>query len=230
MKTMIITGGSGGLGKEIGLAARFSSKPFHVIDWSLETSVDVTDPEQLKWLARDLPEVDVLVNCAGFNHPKWFLDEDKTGLEKAMSVNAFSIVYATQALLSTLERTRGTVLNVVSNASHAPMTASMAYNASKAAAHMITLQMARELYKTHGVTVFGVSPNKLKATGMSKSVESIVPGLRGWTPEEARQKQLDSLPIGEETEPGTLSRFIAFLLSEKRNHKYLHGTILPYGG
>ena len=45
-----------------------------------------------------------------------------------------------------------------------PMTCSLAYNASKGAAHIMTLQLARELTKKHGITVFGIAPNKLKGT------------------------------------------------------------------
>jgi NAD(P)-dependent dehydrogenase (short-subunit alcohol dehydrogenase family) len=124
---------------------------------------------------------------------------------------------------------KGTILNIVSNASHMPMTTSLAYNASKGAAHIMTLQMARELSKAHGITVFGISPNKLRGTEMSKDIEDQVVALRGWTPEYAKQYQLASLLAGEETDPDALAEFVAFLLSSKQRHKYLTGCILPYG-
>ena len=144
-----------------------------------------------------------------------------------MDVNAFAIYRTTKALLEKLRG--GTVLNIISNASHVPMTCSLAYNASKAAAHMMTLQMARELKKTHDITVFGISPNKLKNTGMSAATDARVPGLRGWTPEQAAEYQRAALPSGEETDPEVLAEFIAFLLSNKERHKYLNGCILQYG-
>jgi NAD(P)-dependent dehydrogenase (short-subunit alcohol dehydrogenase family) len=143
-----------------------------------------------------------------------------------IAVNSASILNTVQALWPKL-RGGGTVCNVISNASHMPMRMSLAYNASKAAAAMMTRQIARELGPA--VTVFGVSPNRLQGTPMSMEVDKQVSALRGWTWEETRQKQLEALPIGEETDPATLAEFIGFLLSNKRRHRYLHGAILEYG-
>jgi len=146
-----------------------------------------------------------------------------------MDSNARSIFYTSKAFLPQLIRTKGTILNIVSNASHLPMTGSLAYNASKGAAHIMTLQLARELTKKYGITVFGISPNKLAGTGMSVDIEQQVQETRGWTAEEAKTYQLNSLVTGEETNPNTLAEFIAFLLSMKERHKFLSGCVIPYG-
>jgi NAD(P)-dependent dehydrogenase (short-subunit alcohol dehydrogenase family) len=121
------------------------------------------------------------------------------------------------------------VCNIISNASHMPMRFSLAYNASKAAAAMLTRQMARELWGTHGVTVFGVSPNRLHGTPMSVAIDQQVGVARGWPLDKVRKKQLEALPIGEETDPAAVAEFIGFLLSTKERHRYLHGAILDYG-
>jgi NAD(P)-dependent dehydrogenase (short-subunit alcohol dehydrogenase family) len=146
-----------------------------------------------------------------------------------MNINAKGIFRMTQWALPALVKSKGTVLNIVSNASHMPMTTSLAYNASKGAAHIMTLQLARELSKRHGITVFGISPNKLKGTEMSKDIEEQVIKHRGWTREYAEQYQINALLAGEETDPAQLAEFIAFLLSTKPRHKFLTGCILPYG-
>jgi NAD(P)-dependent dehydrogenase (short-subunit alcohol dehydrogenase family) len=109
------------------------------------------------------------------------------------------------------------------------MTHSSAYNASKGAAHILTLQMARELKKRHNITVFGVSPNKMHSTQMTNYINNRVCELRGWTPEQAAEYQKASLPAGEETDPVACAEFIAFLLSTTHRHKYLNGCIIPYG-
>lgn len=178
--------------------------------------------------------IDVLINCAGVNHINHFPSLTGKNWEDVMDVNAKSIMMMTQAFLPFLQRTNdraegGTVLNIVSNAAHVPMTHSLVYNASKAAALMMTLQMARELFKSHGLTVFAISPNKLKGTRMSRYIEEAVPALRGWTPEEAEAYQRNALPIGEETDPNRLAEFVGFLLSTKDRHRYLHGCNIPYG-
>lgn len=176
-----------------------------------------------------LGTLDVLVNCAGINRIAWFEDVDEELFDVTMDTNAKSIWRMTSNYLGALSAAKGTVLNIVSNASHMPMRGSLAYNASKGAAHIMTLQMARELYQRHGITVFGISPNKLAGTGMSDDIDRQVCSQRGWSMEEARRYQLAGLATGEETDPEVLAEFISYLLSSKRNHKHLHGCILPYG-
>ncbi len=87
--------------------------------------------------------------------------------------------------------------------------------------------------RTNGLVIpnkqFGISPNKLAGTEMSADIERQTVELRGWTPEFAREYQLKALPAGAETPPARVAEFIAFLVSDKERHRYLHGTIIPYG-
>jgi NAD(P)-dependent dehydrogenase (short-subunit alcohol dehydrogenase family) len=225
MSTVVITGTGSGLGRAIANAMQGDHLIFA---WSA-SEVNVTDGVSIRNATLLLPErVDILVNCAGVNMIDYLPNVEEQDWDRVMNTNAKSIFLMTQALLSRLRD--GTILNIVSNASHIPMTASLAYNASKAAALMATKQLARELIKTHNITVFSVSPNKLKGTPMSTHIESRVIELRGWTAAQARKYQLDALPAGEETDLATLAEFIAFLLSSKQRHKYLAGCDITYGG
>ena len=135
----------------------------------------------------------------------------------------------TKACLPKLIESKGTVLNIVSNAAHMPMTSSLAYNASKGAALIMTKQLARELTKRYGITVFSISPNKLHGTAMSEQIDDEVVRTRGWTKEQAVQYQLNGLLAGEETPVEAVAEFVTFLLSSKERHKYLTGTDIPYG-
>lgn len=222
---IVITGGSSGLGKEI-VKQMYAEE---IIDWSRETGVDVCDPNKVFIAAEKIKgSVDVLINCAGINEIDWLPNLRLFDWDQVMNTNARAIYLTTQVLLDNLRG--GTILNIVSNASHVPMTCSLAYNASKAAAAIMTKQLARELGKTHNITVFAISPNKLKGTGMSKYIDQRVCETRGWTQEEATKYQLASLPAGEETDPEQLAMFISYLLQRKERHKYLQGCDLPYGG
>jgi NAD(P)-dependent dehydrogenase (short-subunit alcohol dehydrogenase family) len=109
------------------------------------------------------------------------------------------------------------------------MTNSLVYNASKGAAHIMTLQMARELTKRYGITVFGVSPARLAGTGMSRYIDDRVTGLRGWTKEQADEYQRAALVTGKEIPPSRCAEFITWLLSEKERHEHLSGCVIPYG-
>jgi NAD(P)-dependent dehydrogenase (short-subunit alcohol dehydrogenase family) len=197
-----------------------------VIAFDRKLGHDVRVPEHTYG---DCPEIDVLINCAGVNITGWLEKFSDSDWDEVMDINAKGIFMMSQWALSQLKRSKGTILNIVSNASHMPMTTSLAYNASKGAAHIMTLQLARELTKKDGITVFGISPNKLRGTEMSKDIEEQVVRHRGWTPEHAAEYQRNALLCGEETDPVQLAEFVAYLLRTKNHHKFLTGCILPYG-
>lgn len=223
MKTILVTGSSTGLGAAI--ADALTAAGHKVIPFDIKHGNDVTDPDA--WLS-GLNQVDGLINCAGINCNEWFEKITRRSVMRVMDVNAFSMVYMTQALLPQLTKSQGFVLNIVSNASHMPMTSSLAYNASKAAAAMITKQMAHELTKTHGVTVFSISPNKLAGTEMSKAIEANVIETRGWTAEYAAEYQKKSLMHGLETPPESIAEFITHLVNTG-SWKFMSGTDIPFG-
>lgn len=226
-RTIIITGGSSGLGAAISRAIKAADgEDVSIFTIDRHHGHDVARPAA-NW--PNPPRVDILINCAGINDIDYIEDFELRRFYEVMAVNAGGIFATVQHYMQKLEVSKGTILNIVSNASHVPMTASTAYNASKGAAHIMTLQMARELGKRKGITVFGISPNKLRGTTMSRTIEDRVQRVRGWTAEEAEAYQLAALPAGEETDPATLAEFIAFLLSTKQRHKYLAGCVIPYG-
>lgn len=233
MANVVITGASSGLGKCIAKEMAYrtpDAEKLSLINWSLDAGVDIRHQDSIKRAVLDLPDparIDILINCAGINHIDFIPDLKVSDWDRVMDTNARGIYLTTQACIPFMKG--GTILNIVSNASHMPMTSSLAYNASKGAAEIMTKQMSRELIKTHDITVFGISPNKLKNTGMSAYIDSKVCELRGWTPEEARKYQLASLPAGVETDPESLAEFIAFILSTKERHRYFAGCIIPYG-
>jgi NAD(P)-dependent dehydrogenase (short-subunit alcohol dehydrogenase family) len=225
MSKVLVTGSGAGLGKAI--AAALKRDGHEVFEFDRKKGHDVCVP--VSSYGHCPERLDILINCAGINKTAWLEDLPDEQWDEVLDVNAKGIFKMTQWALPELKKTHGTVLNIVSNASHMPMTTSLAYNASKGAAHIMTLQLARELSKKHGITVFGISPNKLRGTEMSKDIEDQVVALRGWTREYAEQYQLNALLAGEETDPAQLAEFIAFLLSNKPRHKFLTGCILPYG-
>lgn len=220
--TILITGSGSGLGR-----ALYEVVGGHVLSFDRAFGHDVRDPQRTFGGCPD--DVEVLINCAGVNKTNWLENVTDAEWDDVMDTNAKGIFKMTQWALPALIRNKGTVVNIVSNAAHMPMTCSAAYNASKGAAHILTLQLARELTKKHGITVFGVAPNKMAGTGMSRDIERQVVEQRGWTPEEAQRYQLAALLPGEETPPQAVAEFIAFLLSERHRHKYLSGCVIPYG-
>lgn len=217
----LVTGSDAGLGEE--LVTHLRREGLFTRGFDISRGNDVRSPKG------ECPDIDILVNNAAVNRIGWLEDFEEKDWDDVVDTNAKGIYMMTRWALPALIRNKGTILNIVSNAAHLPMTGSLAYNASKGAAHIMTLQLARELGPKYGITVFGVAPNKLAGTPMSHYIEGRVVETRGWSVEEAKAYQLQSLPAREETDPKQLAEFIAFLLSQKARHKYLQGCILPYG-
>lgn len=227
MTCAVVTGASSGLGALIysGLLDHYDK----VIGWSLP-EVDVRNEGLILHAMKNWPydmRVDTLVNCAGVNQLCRLAEMDWAIFTRAMTVNAMAIALVTKVLLPRMQG--GTICNIISNAAQKPMRASIAYNASKAAAYMMTKQMARELWDDCRITVFGVSPNRLKDTPMSISVDEQVARIRGWSPLSVKEIQMQTMAIGEETPPEVVAEFICWLLAKKERHKYLHGSVLDYG-
>jgi NAD(P)-dependent dehydrogenase (short-subunit alcohol dehydrogenase family) len=221
---IIVTGAASGLGLEIFLALA-KRRTENVIGFDKKWDQDVCDPGRT---FGDPPEgLTTLINCAGLNRPEWLVGIRDFDWDAVMDVNCKGIFKMSQWALPLLQEAKGTIVNIVSSAADVPMRCSAAYNASKAAAAMLTRQMAREL--APDVTVFGISPNKLAGTPMSRQVETKVEELRGWTAEQAEAYQRAALLPGVETPPQRVAEFLAFLLSEKERHRHLAGSIIPYG-
>jgi NAD(P)-dependent dehydrogenase (short-subunit alcohol dehydrogenase family) len=228
VSNILVTGSNSGLG--LAIANVLTEAGHQVWDYDISYGDDVRAPNFPAWNGIDgLEELDILINCAGVNIINWLEDFTEENWDDVMDVNAKGIFMMAKTCLPMLIKSKGTILNIVSNASHMPMTCSLAYNASKGAAEIMTKQMARELTKKYGITVFGISPNKLAGTEMSKSIDRQVVETRGWSMEEAQRYQLAGLLAGEETKPKAVAEFVAFLLQDKEHHKYLTGCILPYG-
>lgn len=209
-KTVIVTGARSGIGAAIADALEVWGHSVYRADLP---ELDVRNPGVI---AR---HIDILVNCAGTNRLDWLGDVKEADWHRIMDTNAMGILKMTQACLDSLRARRGTVLNITSDAAWRPMRTSIAYNASKAAAHMMTIQMAREL---HDVTVFGIAPGPIAGTGMSEQVAHDVLRTRG--------QNFPQVPcIGGDIDLATLAEFVAFLLSDKRRHAALSGCIIPYG-
>ena len=167
-RTVLVTGANRGLGKalvEEALrrdAARVyagARHPFtHPDERVTPVVMDVTNPAQIQAAAKQVESLDILINNAGVSLPDDL--SDRGALERHLAVNLFGTWGVTDAFLSSLTRSRGAVVNVVSVGALAAVPVLPAYSVSKAASFSLT-QSLRALLAREGVRVHAVMPGPI---------------------------------------------------------------------
>jgi hypothetical protein len=103
-------------------------------------------------------EVELLVNCAGAGFTGSFHRQDEEALRAMVQLNVGAVVELTRAFLpGMVERQRGRIVNVASNAAFQPIPFHAVYAASKAFVLSFTEALAEELRGT-GVRVQALCP------------------------------------------------------------------------
>jgi NADP-dependent 3-hydroxy acid dehydrogenase YdfG len=168
MKTIVITGASGGIGAALSrhlgreghrlvLAARRINELNDVAADSgantITLKADVTrraDVNRIRDEAlRAFETVDVWVNNAGRGITRQALDLTDEDLDEMMAINVKSALYGAQAIVPHfLERGRGHLINISSFLGRVPLaTHRSAYNAAKAALNALTANLRVDLHR-----------------------------------------------------------------------------------
>ncbi|MFJ7698425.1 SDR family oxidoreductase [Lysinibacillus fusiformis] len=138
--------------------------------------VDVLNKESLiaarQSILQQYGQIDVLINGAGGNHPDAitgdevyqettttpnFFDLTPSGFESVFSNNFTGTFLAAQVFGEALLKTKGTIINISSMSSYAPMTKVPAYSAAKAAINNFTQWMAVHFAEA-GLRVNAIAP------------------------------------------------------------------------
>ncbi len=191
-KTVIITGASSGIGKEIvkRLVGKFGATVYGVArraelldeiegelgEKFIPTPFDATDKDAWGELAKRLADegviVDTLINCAGVL-PKFASVENSSSesVAKIMEINFMAQVYATEAMLPIIKKsTQGAIISFASSSALCPFAGVSAYCASKSATKMYFECMASEnkdIYVSSIMTGF-VKTDIMKNQGASE--------------------------------------------------------------
>jgi len=140
----------------------------------------VTNAAQINSAVEKVGTLDLLINNAAVA----VLDDlsDRAVIEAHLEVNLFGVYGVTKAFVPLLARSRGAIVNVLSESSLAPFPLVAAYSISKAAAFSMT-QSLRALLAPRGISVHAVLPGPID-TDMSRaasipksSAESVARGI-----------------------------------------------------
>lgn len=185
MKTILISGGSDGLGKA--LATRLAKQHTVIIlshNVEKTTSVaeeigcdyavaDVTNADEIKQ-AVDLvikrhKKIDCLINNAGILIQGPLEENETERIKETMDVNATGTILLTHAVLPYMKKVvSGRIINVISQAGLGAKKERAVYNASKWAITGFTKSLYEELTGT-GVTITGFYPGPMKTALFAKA-------------------------------------------------------------
>lgn len=182
-RTVVVTGGTRGLGREIGRA--FAARGDRV--WSVARTrpaaadrqdavyptlqhrvADVRRREQLDAIVAEIrgggATIDVWINNAGFGRPVPFHDADNALWAEMFDVNFWGTVHGTRAALGGLRRPGGVIINIASVAGLMAPRGHSAYATAKAAVIALTRANAVE-FAAEGVRVNAIAPGPLDTDG-----------------------------------------------------------------
>ncbi len=152
-------------------------------------TLDVTDEAQTRAAVESVESLDILVNNAGV--ARYDDLSDRAALEQHLAVNLFGTYGVTQAFLPLLTRSRGAIVNVLSDTALAAFPLIPAYSISKAAAFSLS-QSLRALLAGQGVRVHAVIAGFVD-TDMTRGVD--IPKA---SPESVARNIFDGVERGEE--------------------------------
>ncbi|MCA0244125.1 MAG: SDR family oxidoreductase [Proteobacteria bacterium] len=172
-QTALVTGASSGIGAAVverlcaeGLQVHALARNAQALAALAERTgciahaLDVTDLAGLTALTRAVP-FDVLVNNAGVDRPKKFLDADAEDIELLVDVNLRAVLHLCRLVVpGMVARDRGHVINISSIAAAYNFGGNSTYHATKAAVSMLSRQLRIDAFGRR-VRVTEVCPGRV---------------------------------------------------------------------
>ena len=241
-KTVLVTGGSRGIGEMIAtgfvengakvyiasrkqadcdeVAARLGEK-----GTCIPIAADLSREAGVRALADAIierePALHVLVNNAGANWAAPYAEYPDAGWDKVLALNVKSVFQLTRDLTPLLEKgvrpgDPARVINIGSiDGIHAPALETYAYSASKAAVHHLTRVLATRL-APQSITVNAVAPGPFQSKMMAATLDNFKDAI------------IAGCPLKRIGEPEDMAGVTIYLAS--RAGAYVTGVVIPVDG
>jgi 2-hydroxycyclohexanecarboxyl-CoA dehydrogenase len=193
---------------------------------ALAVPLDVTEPASVTAAVAAAGEalgpIEVLVNCAGWDEFKPFLDSDEAFWRKVIAINYEGCLRTTHAVLGGMtERGSGRIVNISSDAARVGSAQEAVYAGAKAGVIAFTKTIARESAR-RGVTANVVCPGPTETPLLQTMTEG--------APDSERLLAALSraVPMRRLGRPEEIAAAVAFLASEEAG--YITGQTLSVSG
>jgi 2-hydroxycyclohexanecarboxyl-CoA dehydrogenase len=244
---VVVTGGASNIGRAIVLA--FAAEGARVVIADLDedrgartaaeasgaefVATDVTSWESARAMAalaqERLGAVDVLVNCAGWTVDRLFVEKPREEWEKEIAVDMWGFINCTRAVLDhMIERRRGRVVSIASDAGRVGEWREAVYSGTKAGVIAMSKAIAKEVGR-YGITLNVVCPGFVPGRPESSGQGSIWSADQGaqFTPE-VLERVARSYPLRRLGTPEDISPAVLFLASDQAS--YITGQTLSVNG
>lgn len=243
-RTVVVTGGGGGIGGAS--CRRFAQEGAQVavLDRNLESAqatasaiqtesgiaqawyCDITDRASvdaaIAQVAQAFGDIDVLVNNAGWDVFKPFTKTVSSEWERLIAINLIGPLNMHHAILpGMVERRRGRIVNIASDAARVGSSGEAVYAACKGGLVSLSKTLARE-HARHGITVNVVCPGPTD-TALFNEFK-----MGAANPEKLVEAFSRSIPLGRIGQPADLPGAIAFFASD--DAAYVTGQVLSVSG
>ncbi|BDD05679.1 SDR family NAD(P)-dependent oxidoreductase [Aureibacter tunicatorum] len=238
-KTIIITGGSNGIGREA--AFDFATLGANVLITGRDNSrleevsrlhsniehlvADGKDPNSAKLIVEKAislwGKIDVLVNNVGAGLTSKLEDVTAEQVANVFTVNIVGTSLLTKLSIPYLRKSKGTVINISSAVSSKAIPGISHYGASKAALDYLTKTWALEL--APDIRVNSIAPGPTKSGALT--------GMMGLSKEDAKkveEQEASSNPLKRRGIPSDISRWIVWLASPETS--WTTGQVIAVDG
>jgi len=240
----LVTGGARGIGRAIALALAADGRAVAVGDLlvpeaeavaaeirdagaqAVGVALDVTDTTgvgvALELITAELGAVDVLVNNAGWDELRPFVDTDEAFWDRVIDINFKGCLRTTHAVLpGMIERGWGRVVSIGSDAGRVGSSLESVYAGAKGAIIAFMKTIARETAR-HGVTANAVCPGPTD-TPMLGQIVSAAPDAQ-----KVIEAMTRAVPMKRLGTPEEVAAAVAFLASEDAG--FITGQTLSVSG
>jgi 3-oxoacyl-[acyl-carrier protein] reductase len=238
-KAALVTGGSRGIGRAIGLrlarqgadvafsfrgnaeAAKATADEIGSIGTkALSIQGDVKDPASAETVVKaaldTFGKVDILVNNAGVTRDDLIMRMSEDAWREVLETNLFGAFWMTKAVTRPMLKARaGRIVNITSVSGQAGQMGQANYSSAKAGLIGLTKATAREL-ASRGITVNAVAPGFV-LTELTKDL-----------PEALQTELIARTPLGRFGTVEEIADAVAFLVSDEA--RYITGQVLAVDG
>jgi 2-hydroxycyclohexanecarboxyl-CoA dehydrogenase len=243
-KTVIVTGGAGGIGSATCRRFAADGAKVAVFDMNLEAAnqvaqdiqaaggqaaafkCDITDRAAVDAAVAaaiaQLGPIDVLVNNAGWDVFKPFVKTVPDEWSKLIAINLTGALHMLHAVLpGMVERNAGRVVNVASDAARGGSSGEAVYSACKGGLVSLSKTLARE-HARHNITFNVVCPGPTDTALLA----DVVGGARD--PAKLVEAFRSAIPLGRLGQPDDLANAIAFFGSDDAS--FITGQVISVSG